>query len=68
MSLSTQQKAMQMFRLLIKANNIMPAEIYFMSGTTGWSVPSGILVYDTTNNKLILGTGGESPETITSAA
>lgn len=62
----TKTKAYQHFKLRVKAENIMPAEMFFMSGTTGWTIPSGVLVYDTTNNKLLIGTGS-SAETVTSS-
>ena len=66
--MASRDKAYDHFRARIKAYNIRIGEIFFMSGTSGWTVPSGVLIYNTTSNKLILGTGGTSPETVTSSA
>ena len=60
------KKAWEHFRLRIKAENIQPNEVYYMSGTSGWTIPSGVLIFDTTLSKFKMGTGGTDTETITS--
>lgn len=62
----TKTKAYQQFKLRVKAENIMPCECFFMSGVSGWTIPSGVLIYNTTTNKFMVGTGSTA-ETITSA-
>jgi membrane protein insertase Oxa1/YidC/SpoIIIJ len=65
MSVST-TKAYQQFKMRVRAENVMPCEMFFMTGVTGWTIPSGVLVYDTSSNKLLIGTGS-SAETVTSS-
>jgi hypothetical protein len=60
-------KALQRFRLRIKDQNIMRGDVFFLSGTTGHTIPSGVLIFNTTTNKLMVGCDGSTAETITSA-
>lgn len=69
MASGMQNKAYQHFSLLVKANNVQSAQVFFLStaAMSGWTIPSGVLIYDTTLNKLKFGVGSTTPETITSA-
>jgi hypothetical protein len=48
-------KKMNAFKMKIKQENIAEGGIYFMTGVSGWDIPKGVLVYNTTTNKLMFG-------------
>jgi len=59
-------KAMQGFRSRVKPSNIANSELFFMSSTalSGVTVPSGVLVFDTTSKVLKYGIGSTTLRTI----
>ena len=67
--MSAHKKAIERFRGILKGGQIGSGEVFFMSTAqiSGKTIPSGIIIFDTTAKKLKLGVGSTTPETVTSA-
>jgi hypothetical protein len=61
-------KDYQNFKLKYRKRAYIPSEVFFFTSAdlSGVEVPSGVLIYDTTNNKLRFGKGSTTTELITS--
>jgi hypothetical protein len=65
--MSAQGKALEHFRAKVRGDNIRAAEIFFMTTAaySGWTLPSGVIIYDTTANSFVVGKGSTTKYTIT---